>query len=1261
MLLLGEYQTGRDSYLFIRQEVAKSITWLLFRKTALISNTEVELLKRDFSLKKNSDFYMNFLVGGLHVTITETKIFGNVNVVNNLAQSYTRALSKSYKNTSTEETESQIATSKSNSEIDYINFLEYKDTSEAIAKLNARQIAKIDYRYKQEFINAEISSTETVLASIYRSVFKAVNWEDYDIFSVSDRENTDTILATKAKTLQQLRLTHDLSWYFDINGESKKEYKVIDTIEKLKTVLTMEVSNVDLWSVDVETTGLKCYGGKNRKHFDNIVSLMMSWRKDQAIFLPIDMAYMKNISKDWVDVLKPYLESINAVGHNISFDARALYTEFNIDLNIAYDTQQLNFNINCHDAKFHNSLKYLEHRYFGVDTLELSDIFGTKKLAGLFRYLPQQLALIYACPDVDMNLQLFYLLWDKLPVSCRKTFKLDMDTMKNITKMDCVGNRVDLAFATEYRKANNRDMELLKELIFKVVGQSMLSNDFINKMAKSADTNNLNNDEIETKVKEFFDSSEYKNAKFEFNLDSNKVLGNVLFNILKYPVQSISKKTGEPAVNASTFKALLRETLDDNTDGYLKKDIPSAVADIPQLAGETVPPLISAKEYNKLKYPLAHLIVEYRLRYKRNSTFFKQLLDESIDSFYYTSSKMANAETFRIINVVQTLQGFMKQMIVPYSDDHYMLVFDFSQIEYRYMAGMADVKDLVQNLNSPRADFHRECCALLHNIKPWLVTSKMRKAGKSLNFAIPYGMGVRSIAVSLFGVYNKHTEAEANVQLAQWQKSFHKIWDLLETKRDFAVSNGYVESLLGRRRYFYGEEGFDEWRTKLNGAVKASVRRASGNFPIQEGAADLFKIALNRFRARLKKEGLDHLVFTTATIHDELVNSVHKSVNPYFLYKIIYEECMLAIKGHPRYYAGISICDNWYEGKDDLYEAPIEFVEYMIKERPDISNQKFMTMEHHKDTVTHDIIEFMKTVFIKDFTKVGFDINNPVQDTRILLDNLQDYFLREKISVYFSPLPGRKVNKNYADDKFLASLERFIVESGPLDQYTILYPDDYGDVKEATITKDSYTLGSVASEQAITGDSILAVTDLFDSDNQTITDINNVDVIDFDLNIDDMDFMSDTQDFSNFNEETHDMSSIDALAMLEAEENFELFGDTSMYYYFETPAQTDDKEKFEDEDILVNPDKYIKLYDSFSNKVRVASDKIILNYTGVSTNVRERVKDYLDTCHVPEGTLGAISVVIKIGNNLENKHFYIKDYDVKTLQDIIENKISVPC
>lgn len=1243
MILFGEYKNGIKNFWFIRYEANKEIVWTLFNKQVYINGTNFTLSEADL-VTANVDILNRFFVGGYATTIQSCGISGTVNLVTEMVNEFNKMNSDSYETTTTSESfengVKKIEIKNYTSDYNYFNSVRYSLQNIFINFSGIKN--RVSF-----YVFESLENNVSVSTSSFRKFVKRIEWEDFDLFSNQNKEVNNSILATRAKTLQQLRLSFDLSWYFDSKGRPKKKYKIINNVNDLELLVKEKFSNIELWSVDVETTGLNCYNlnpNKTYNAYDHIVSLMLSWERDQAIFIPIDMVYMPNIEPEFIHILKPWLEKIPAVGHNISFDGRAILCDYGIELNIMFDTQQLNFCKNCYGAKMRNGLKYLEHKHFNVDTLELSDIFGTKKLAGLFRYLPRELSLIYACPDVDYDLQLFFLLWEQLPTSCRKTFKLDMETMKNVTRMDCIGNRVNIDFAKAYREANNKDMQILEELIYRVVGQNLLIKEFSERLKARMISGEISDEGAKAEFENFCSSNEFKTATRKFKVDSNKELGRILFQELNYPVVEVSQKTGEPAVNAKTFKRLLREVKTEITpeDEYLKQDIKSAVADIPQLAGQKIPPLIKKEDFNRLKYPLALLITEYRLRFKRNSTFFKQLLDENIDGYYFTSSKMANAETFRIINVVQTLQGFMKQMIIPYSDDHYLLVFDFSQIEYRYMAGMANVTELVARLNNYRADFHRECCALLHNIKPWLVTSKMRKEGKSLNFAIPYGMGVNSIAQNLFGVVNEHTKKQANVQLSQWQKSFHQIWDCLEEKRDQACRYGYVESLLGRRRYFY-EDDYKKWKSELAGRKKASVRRAAGNFPIQEGAADLFKIAFNRFRARLKKEGLDQLVLTTATVHDELVNSVHKSVNPYFLYKIIMEECMLNIKGHPRYFAGISICDNWHEGKDDLYEAPMEYVAHIVNECPEISNVKFRTFDNPKEQVLTDIKHYMRDVFVRDFGAVGFNMNSKIQDFKNLMDKLEDYFLREKLAVYY---PSReKPNKKYENDTFVRALEEFLLQEGPLDEYEIIYPDDYPEGTHAVLNKSGRFFGEIRPQ--VEAELSNTKTSFFNEDikkeNNDLQLDDNILSLDIDtsLGLDDNTILDDEVE----------LSSVDQLMLLEIEEG-DLFGDTSAYYYFDTDLSDNTSDSIDTEDVLSHPEKYIKMYDSFSSNIRISSDKLIINFLNVNEVTREKVKQYLNNYLVTKETLGALEVIIKIGGHLNNTNLFVKGCDVKALQNL---------
>lgn len=1072
----------------------------------------------------------------------------------------------------------------------------------------------------------------------------------------------DLISSTKAKSLAYLRFSRDLSFYYNKDGSIKKRYRIVNSSEKLKDILEVEVKDkVTLWAVDIETTGLLMYKANdvNKSMLDHTVSIMVSWKKDEALFIPIDMVYIKNIDADWVGVMKPYLETIGAVGANISFDARGLYSEFNIHLNIKHDVLQLAFVINCFAVENHNNLKELEHQYLGVDTLTLKDIFGTSKLAGLFRYLSEELALIYACPDVDMCLQLFYILLEKLPKSCYKSYKLDMDTISNLYLLDSIGNKVDVELALKYREANNKDKEILKNLIYKIVGQQLAL------VHKYMELKSIYNEEKEDEalimakeIEEFTKTQTFNEASKEFNIASDD-LGKYMYSLLGYPVYAIQEKTKKPAVNAPVLKKLMEQKFSSeeeraassigNATGYLKEDIISAISNV---IGKTEV-LINAKEFNLFKYPLAYLIVEYRLREKRDNTFYHQIIDTNMGGLYYTSTKSAQAKTARLINVIQVLQSYMKRLIVPYNENYYSLVFDFSQIEYRVMTGLSGFKDLKLRLDSPRADFHKEGGSFLLGKAPHLITKAERSEIKSTNFAIPYGFGLRQLCITLYKNPTEENMIKTANLMHTWKTRFKPIWDLLEKGRDLCLKRGFVESVTHRRRPFIKEYPFkseeeeiecvERWASEMSSAKRSVIRRESGNFLIQETAAHIFKIAFNNFRRRLKEEGLEDKVLTTALIHDEMVSSVHKSVNPYYLYKIIYEEVMMTIAGHPRYYAGISVVDNWYEGKADEFEAPIEFVENIIFNSEKSKNKYLDNWEtiDHKNMVYNDIVSFMQDLLKTEYAKLGIDFNSDTLDVGELIRKNTDYFILDKISVYW-PMDKKfkdtitKEESKYANDKFIRSFEKFALELGIRDSYNLIYPEDYPLGIYGTITKDSRIMydedhnvtliQSIVKEEKKKEDLTLDLDLDFD-----VTLVN-----DFNL------------DLTNIDEE--DFTKLSSVDELELYNEFNIDTNSSAVYYF-----LPDTDKVNpDLDIFDNPDKYItKNFNAKSEKaIQFSKDDIIIDGNMLAPSGLEELlihlKKYKST------RLGSVPVYVRDGKTFNKLDFKIKGFDVDELFNIVD-------
>ena len=262
------------------------------------------------------------------------------------------------------------------------------------------------------------------------------------------------------------------------------------------------------------------------------------------------------------------------------------------------------------------------------------------------------------------------------------------------------------------------------------------------------------------------------------------------------------------------------------------------------------------------------------------------------------------------------------------------------------------------------------------------------------------------------------------------------------------------------------------------------------------------------------------------------------------------------------------------------------------------------------------------------------------------MDNLEDYFLREKLAVYYPTKD--KINKKYENDNFVRAFEEFLLEEGPLSEYEIIYPDDYPEGTHAILNEKGrfFDGQEVKTEKAAE----TKKTSFFSNEgiiqsNDTVEDLD----ISDDLLILDTDEGVSVDNLVLDNES--ELSSIDQLMLLEMEDG-DLFGDTSAYYYFETDLNDDNTSKIDQEDVIEHPEKYIKMYESFSSNVRISADKLIINFFKVNSDVREQVKAYLNTYKVDKDTLGSLEVIIKIGNNLNSTGIYVKGYDIQTLQNL---------
>ena len=315
----------------------------------------------------------------------------------------------------------------------------------------------------------------------------------------------------------------------------------------------------------------------------------------------------------------------------------------------------------------------------------------------------------------------------------------------------------------------------------------------------------------------------FEEAQGEFNINSPKQLGAVLFERLGLPA---SKKT---------------------KSGYST----------------------SAEVLEKLRpdYPIVAKILEYRQLTKLKSTYVDGLLKviDPQDGRLHTHFQQTVTATGRLSSTEPNLQNIpvrtergreMRKMFVAKDTDHVLVDADYSQIELRVLAHIENDDAMIEAFRNGQ-DIHATTAAKVYGVPLEEVTGAMRSSCKAVNFGIVYGISDFSLAQDI-GV----TKKEAAAFIQSYLATYPGVARYMEDIKASAKEKGYVETLFGRRRYL------PELKSKQFN-VRAFGERVAMNTPIQGTAADIIKIAMVRVRDRLRREGMESRLILQ--VHDELI------------------------------------------------------------------------------------------------------------------------------------------------------------------------------------------------------------------------------------------------------------------------------------------------------------------------------------------------------------------------------------------------------
>ena len=380
-------------------------------------------------------------------------------------------------------------------------------------------------------------------------------------------------------------------------------------------------------------------------------------------------------------------------------------------------------------------------------------------------------------------------------------------------------------FEKELDEANTQklfddiEIPLLRVLAAMELEGINLDKDFLNSLSED-----LNNDILN------LEKGIYEAAGEEFNISSPKQLGVILFEKMKLVDKPKKTKTGQ----YSTAEDVL---------SYLAKD-----------------------------HAIIQQVLDYRGLAKLKSTYVDALplQVEELTGRVHTDYMQTVAATGRLSSNNPNLQNIpirtkrgrqVRKAFVPRNEDYILLAADYSQIELRIIAALSEEETMMEAFKNGE-DIHASTASRVFNVPLSEVTREQRSNAKTVNFGIIYG-------VSAFGLSNQTdlSRSEAKELIDTYYETYPKLRAYMSKQVDFARDHGYVQTVLGRRRYLAAINS-------RNAIVRGAAERNAVNAPIQGSAADIIKVAMINIYEKLEQG--DYKSKMLLQVHDELVFDIYK-------------------------------------------------------------------------------------------------------------------------------------------------------------------------------------------------------------------------------------------------------------------------------------------------------------------------------------------------------------------------------------------------
>lgn len=568
-------------------------------------------------------------------------------------------------------------------------------------------------------------------------------------------------------------------------------------------------------SFDTETTGVNPIESE-------IVGMSFALKEGEAYYVAISPKFEE--AKKQIEIFKDFLENenITKIGQNIKYDIIVL-KKYGINVKgKLFDTMIAHYLLN---PELRHNMDYMAETHLNYKTIHIDELIGPRGKNQLnMRNLEPIAIRDYACEDADVTLKLKNILEKEIEKNDLKKlfYEIELPLIYVLADMEYTGVLLDT--------------KALKE---------------------SSDTLTKNMSDIEQEI--------FALADFEFNINSTKQVGEVLFDRLKIVDKPKKTKTGQYTTSEETLESL--------------KDV----------------------------HPIVSKILEYRSLKKLLSTYIDALplLIDKHDKKVHTSYNQTVTATGRLSSSNPNLQNIpirdaqgkeIRKAFIPDNGCTFYSA-DYSQIELRIMAHLSQDPHMIEAFNSGE-DIHAATAAKIYKTPIGEVTGDMRRKAKTANFGIIYGISVFGLAERL-----SIPRSESKILIDGYFESYPKVKEYMDNIIVQARETGYVETILGRKRFLPDINS-------RNTTVRGYAERNAINAPIQGSAADIIKIAMNNIFERFEKDGLQSKMILQ--VHDELnFNVVNDELS--HVEQIVIEEMEKAYKLSIPLKADSGTGKNWLE------------------------------------------------------------------------------------------------------------------------------------------------------------------------------------------------------------------------------------------------------------------------------------------------------------------------------------------------------------